>query len=150
MGLRIDHILFWICYFNGKGKKILFVQNKKKRKESCDFFPNKGLFLLVLYSYLKRMMCSYRYFGPFYWNSLSGYIFCYPTHFINHSTWFNDNHLMFERSFPQTHTCFRESWGNWFIGIYMYSYFSTAVYFHVISWHPTSICLDVIQVGSNA
>jgi hypothetical protein len=82
-------------------------------------------------------LCSYRYFEPCYWNSLSSYIFCYPVHFINHSTWFNDNYLMFEKSFPQTHTCFRGYWGNWFIGKYTYSYFSTAV---CISCHYPTPC----------
>jgi hypothetical protein len=47
---------FWICYFNGMGKKeILFVQNKTKGKKLVIFFPNKGFFLLVQHSYLKIM-----------------------------------------------------------------------------------------------
>ena len=61
---------------------------KKKKKESCQFFPNKGLFLLVLCSYLKIMNCvCIGILGAATEIAFSGYIFCYPTHFINHSTW---------------------------------------------------------------
>ena len=40
----------------GKKKKNCLFKTKTK-KESCEFFPNKGPFLLVLYSYLKIMNC---------------------------------------------------------------------------------------------
>ena len=56
MGLRLDHLLFLNLLFQWNGKKGNIVCPKQnKRKETCDFFPNKGFFLLVQHSYLKIM-----------------------------------------------------------------------------------------------
>jgi hypothetical protein len=77
MGLRIDRILFESVISMEKGQKKIVCS--KKKKESCQFFPNKGLFLLVLCSYLKIMNCvCIGILGAATEIAFSGYIFLLP------------------------------------------------------------------------
>ena len=92
---------------------------------------------------------SYRHFLCRYWNSFSGYIFGYSTHFIKYSTSYNNSYPIFGDPFPKP---IRVSVGLSVTGLSgnIRTYiFPPRRAFRVIVLRPTSICLDVIQAGSN-